>query len=140
MSPNKLPGKEMRQHYSAIGREARMLARNLEVPILTAWQVNREGSDAALLSRKHVSESWDVIMTADIILGLNQTTEELHNRRMRVNIVKQRESTNRGVYELYCDLDKLVVRGLTMDDTREQINSVIAHVRDAVKGAHEDSD
>lgn len=125
MSPNKLPGKEMRQIFSAVGKEHRALARNLDLPLCTAWQVNRAGNDVNLLSKKDVSESWDIIKIADIILGLNQTMEELNNKRLRVNIIKQRESTNRGVFELYSDLDRMVVRDTKHEDTRDQVNAII---------------
>lgn len=124
MSPNKLPGRELRQKFSALGTEVRQLARNLDVPIVTAWQANRVGSDVLLLSRKDIAESWDTIMIADIILGLNQSDEEARNRRMRVNVIKQRESQDRGFVEIYCDLDRLIVRDLTVEDERALVNAV----------------
>lgn len=116
MHPNKSPGKEMRQQFSAIGKEIRALARNLNVPVLTAWQVNRVGSGEYLLSDRDISESWDIVKVADSIIGLNQSAAELINKRMRINVVKQRESTNRGMYEMYCDLDRMMVRDIEAED------------------------
>lgn len=125
MSPRKLPGKEMRQAYAAVGKEMRSLACNLDIPIMTAWQANRAGSDVDLLSKKDISESWDTVKTADIILGINQSLAESGNKRMRLNIIKQRESTDRGVFELYCDLDRMVIRDVTHADTRDLVNAVL---------------
>jgi replicative DNA helicase len=125
MSPTKAPGKEMRQGYAAVVREHRQLARNLDLPVLTAWQANRAGSGEMLLSLKDLSESWDAGKIVDIVVGLNQNPAELRNKRMKLNIIKQREGTNRGVYELYCDLDRVEIRDLTHDDQREQINAVL---------------
>jgi replicative DNA helicase len=125
MTPNKLPGKEMRQMFKMIGQDTRALARNLDIPVCTAWQVNRAGSEAMLLSKKDISESWDMIKISDIIVGLNQTPEQLNNRRMVVNVIKQRESTGRGVFELYSDLDRMLVRDTNAQDLREQVNAVV---------------
>jgi hypothetical protein len=135
MSPGKIPGKEMRQSFAAVAREHRALARNLEIPVCTAWQVNRAGSDATLLSMKDVAESWDLPQVADIIIGLNQSKEQENNKRMIVNIVKQREGTCRGVYELYCDLERMVVRDVTFDDTRDQIRAIVGRAAPHADGA-----
>jgi replicative DNA helicase len=130
MSPGKIPGKEMRQSFAAVAREHRALARNLEIPVCTAWQVNRAGSDAMLLSMKDVAESWDLPQVADIIIGLNQSMEQLNNNRMVLNIVKQREGTDRGWFELYCDLDRMVIRDCTHQDTRDLVNVVLRGQQD----------
>jgi len=122
MQPNKIPGKEMRQAFKMIGQDVRSLARNLDIPICSAWQVNRAGSDVMLLSKKDVSESWDIVKIADIILGLNQTDEQLRNRRLILNIIKQRESTSRDMFELVSDLDRMIVRDALTNDSKGIIN------------------
>jgi replicative DNA helicase len=126
MSPNKFPGREMRQSFSAVGKEARALAINLDLPLYTAWQANRPANDKDLLGAGDVSESWDIIKKADQIIGLNQSLAELHNKRMRVNIIKQRESTDRGVYELFSDLDCMVVRDVTHEDHTEALKNALS--------------
>lgn len=118
MQPNKIPGKEMRQAFKMIGQDVRSLARNLDIPICSAWQVNRAGSDAMLLSKKDVSESWDIVKIADIIVGLNQTDEQLRNRILVANIIKQRESTSRDMFELVSDLERMIVRDATVNNSK----------------------
>jgi len=118
MQPSKVPGREMRQSFRMLGQEMRQLARNLEVPVVSAWQVNRVGSEKDLIGPTDISESWDVVMIADTIIGLNRSLEELRNKRLRVNVVKQRESTDRGMFELYCDLDRMIVRDVELQDHR----------------------
>jgi hypothetical protein len=100
----------------------------LDMPIVTAWQVNREGARKtdALLSKEDISESWDVVMIADQIIGLNQNDAERQSKRMVVNIIKQRESTERSAYTLYCDLDRLVVRDKTAKDDIDEIREITA--------------
>jgi replicative DNA helicase len=142
MSPNKPTGRELRSNYSAVGKEMRAVARHLDLPVLSAWQVNRQGSGKSntLLSKEDVSESWDIIMIADTIIGLNQNPEELRRRTMRLNVLKQRESTARDVVEIYCDLDRLVVRDLSSEDHFAHVRSILhddeeAPAEGAVRGA-----
>lgn len=136
MSPGKAPGKEMRNSYRLIGQEMRQLARNLEVPVVSAWQVNRVGSEKALIGAADISESWDVVMVADTIIGLNRNLEELHNKRLRVNIVKQRESTNRDCFELYCDLDRMVIRDIELKDHHDYAVKLMGGANAGQEAAH----
>lgn len=110
---------QARHSYSAIGQEVRALAVRLGVPVLTAWQVNRAGSDTTVLTAKDISECWDIIKHADTIIGINQTDAEHLANRMRLNIIKQRQDTSRGQYELYSDLRRMIVRPVTEEDHRE---------------------
>lgn len=127
MSPaTKTSGKgEMRQSFSSVGKETRSLARNLNLPVLTAWQVNREGSKSEFLQASDIAESWDIVMIADMILGLNQTAAMRDNKRMRVNIIKQREATERSDVLLYCDLDRMVVRDVTAEDHFASVRAIM---------------
>ncbi len=122
MHPSKVPGKEMRQSFSVAIREHRALARNLEIPLLTAWQVNREGSQVSLLSMKDVAESWDLPQVADIIVGLNP---RMADDKMVLNVVKQREARSRGVFEVYADLERMVIRDWDHTDTDRLVNVVL---------------
>lgn len=128
MTPNKLPGKELRSQFSAVGKEMRQLAKNLDLPVLTAWQVNREGAKKtdALLSKEDISESWDIVMIADQIIGLNQNRAQLECKRMVLNIIKQRESTNRGHVTTYCDLERMVIRDKTAKDDFDEVREITA--------------
>lgn len=113
MKPNPAPPgsrREMRHTYGALGKETRAVAVSTEIPIVTAWQVNREGSDCHNVELRHVSESWEIIKHADMIIGLNQSDGERENRIMRLRILKQRESTERPQVYLHSDLDRMVIR------------------------------
>lgn len=99
-----------RFNWSKTTQDLRALAVDLQVPVVTAWQVNRSGSDAHVLSERDISECWDVVKHADIILGLNQNPAERDEKILRVNVIKQRESTARPQVYLHCDLDRMVIR------------------------------
>jgi KaiC/GvpD/RAD55 family RecA-like ATPase len=110
MAPSRASRDAKRFEFSDIAKEMRRLANELDVILITAWQINREGSTAHVLEKRHVSECWDIIKHADIILGLNQNEEELANNYLRVNIMKQRESTVRAIVGYYSDLNRMLIR------------------------------
>jgi replicative DNA helicase len=113
MKPNASPDRsrrEMRHTYGAMGKEVRAVSVGMEVPIVTAWQVNREGSDCHNVELRHVSESWEIIKHADTIIALQQSDGERDNRVMRLRVLKQRESTERPMVYLHSDLDRMVLR------------------------------
>ena len=60
-----------------------------------------------MISAVDVSECWDIVKHADIILGLNQSDEERNQKILRVNIIKQRESTARPIEYYRSDLDRM---------------------------------
>lgn len=99
-----------RFNHSQTSKELRRLGNELGVKIVTAWQVNRAGADKHVIGATDVSECWDIVKHADIIMGLNQSAEELLNHILRINIIKQRESTARPMEYYYSDLDRMVIR------------------------------
>ena len=124
MSEAQKSGKEMRQKFSTVGKEMRQLARNLNLPVLTAWQVNREGSKSDTLEATDIAESWDIVMIADSIIGLNQNAGMREHKRLKVNVIKQRESTARHAYDLYCDLDRMVIRDVQAEDHFNEVREI----------------
>lgn len=113
--PEKVAGnnwarREQRHVFGALGKQMRASAVGLDLPIITAWQVNREGSDLHNVELRHVSESWDIIKHADQILSLNQTDAERNEYIMRIRILKQRDSTERPTIYLHSDLDRMRIR------------------------------
>jgi replicative DNA helicase len=105
---------QVRHGYSQIAKSLRSLAKELDVVVLTAWQTNRAGADKHVLSKTDVGEDWGVIKIADIAIGLNQNAEELRDKQMRVNILKQRESTARNLVTLKCDLDRMIIHRIDL--------------------------
>lgn len=104
-----------RFNFASTSKELRALANELEVPIITAWQVNRTGYEKNVISAVDVAECWDIVQHADIILGLNQSNAERDEKMLRVNIIKQRESTARPIEYYVSDLDRLIIK-----ETKEQ--------------------
>ena len=105
-----------RHVYGNTGKETRAAAVDLDVWFTTAWQVNRAGSGNALLSERDVSECWDIVKHADTIIGLNQNPAMLEAKRLKLNIIKQREGTARPVFTIVSDLDRMIIRKRRLSD------------------------
>lgn len=93
-------------------KDLRRVAAYFNIPVLTAWQVNRGGSDKYVFGEADVSECWEVVKHADILLGLNQGPMELLHNTLRLKVLKQRESPARPLVYLYSDMTRNIVRQL----------------------------
>ena len=61
----------------------------LKGPTYSAWQINRGGSDKMIFGTSDVSECWEIIKHADIILGQNQGPQELAGNVMRLKVMSR---------------------------------------------------
>ena len=128
MVPNQskyMSRREQRHVYGQLGKDIRAMAVELDVRVLTAWQVNREGSNLDVIRLDHVSECWDIIKHADTILALNQSDKERENNVMRMSVLKQRNNTARPWVDLHSDLNRNQIRPLKDRDRRIQTDITI---------------
>jgi len=122
MTPNRgqaMSRKEVRHILGQQIKEVRSTAVALQIPVITAWQINRAGSEVDTVTMAHVSECYDLNKHADIILGLNQSVGEAENNQMRVGVLKQRDNTARPQVTVRSDLDRCVVGPLQQEEVDE---------------------
>ena len=124
MAPSQFNRNGERFNFSLVAKEMRRLANELGIKFITAWQVNRVGADKHVIGKTDVSECWDIVKHADIIMGLNQNEKELQGNVLRVNIIKQRESTARPLEYYYSDLDRMVIYEMNEGDLDEPAEEV----------------
>ncbi len=98
-----------RLNHKAVATDMRALAAELHIPVLTAWQAKQAAFNKQYLEKNDLGEDWNTVKIADIIIGLNQNSEENRDKVMRLNIIKQRESTNRSVMHMHVDLDRMII-------------------------------
>ena len=75
-----------------LAEELRGLAGMFVVPVVTATQINRGGSDKAVTSGKDVAGNYEKIMIADEIFSLSATKEELAEGILRISNTESRNS------------------------------------------------
>lgn len=68
----------------------RRLASELQVPIWTAHQANRPGTDSKVIRMEHIAEDFNVAATCDIAISVNHTEEEQRRGAMRLYVMKSR--------------------------------------------------
>lgn len=113
----KLGDQMMRFMYGRLGKQMRAVGRKFGIPIITAWQVNREGSQKDTITEADISECWDLFKHVDMMIALNRTEQEKANRRMRLGILKQREDDEASAQiDVYCDYSTMTIRDLTKED------------------------
>jgi hypothetical protein len=73
----------------------RALAGKFVVPVLSATQVNRQGSDKTIITGKDVRGTWDKIADADTIITLSATADELSKNQLRVHFSESRNNESK---------------------------------------------
>jgi replicative DNA helicase len=91
LKPARFTGDKL-EDQSSLGEELRGMATVLKLPVLTASQVNRNGSNKALITGKDIAGSWEKIMVADEIITLSATEDELANSQLRIHFSESRNS------------------------------------------------
>lgn len=99
--------KEQRHLLSKLGKDIRGIAKQLEIPIVTAWQVNRMGSREDQVTEQDISESWDIVKHVDAIIGISRNREEKKNKRLRIHTVLQRLSEKEASVTYEADLERM---------------------------------
>jgi replicative DNA helicase len=79
--------------YSEAGNiyeELRMIAGELQIPIWTASQGNRNSSEEDIITAKDVADSYRKIMTADFVISLSRKIEDKVSNTARFHVIKNR--------------------------------------------------
>jgi replicative DNA helicase len=78
------------QEQASIYEDLRALATILDVPVLTASQVNRAGSDKPTIKGKDTAGTWEKIMVGDAIISLSASDADLQKGEMKVHFAECR--------------------------------------------------
>jgi replicative DNA helicase len=89
------PSREIDSEYQAqerIAQELRGLAMEHDILVWTATQTNRSARTVDVITDVHLGDSYAKIRPADWAISLNQNGDEYEKGRMRVYVVKARDS------------------------------------------------
>jgi hypothetical protein len=87
------------------------------IPIVTSTQSNRKSVEKTLVTEVDIGESYGKVQSSDVVLSLNQTVEELDNKRIRLSVIKNRDYIRNTEVEMYIDLDKMLICDLVFAQT-----------------------
>lgn len=85
----------------------RGLAMQEKVAILTATQTNREGFKSTVAKAEHVSEDFNKIRIADLIISINKTDEERLANEARLYFAASRNQAGNFTIRIQQDVDKM---------------------------------
>jgi len=98
------------KYYKTVTEETRNLAKDFQIPVLTATQINRhgqgdDGGSKARTTSKDMSESRGIYDTVDFFATLNQTAVQKTNGEMKIYIDKWRNGINNKEIDLKINYD-----------------------------------
>jgi replicative DNA helicase len=103
---------ERRYNLTSIYESLRALAMEMNIPIWTATQANREAINSPKFDLKVISESLGKAQTADVILGIGRTEEDKADRKGKMMILKNRNGEDGFSINLHFDTSNLDIRVL----------------------------
>ena len=121
------PARNIDSEYAAqerIAQELRGLAMEKNMLVWTATQTNRMGKKVGLITDSELGDSYGKIRPMDWAISLNQTQEEYDKGRMRVYVVKARDSKQHYTIPASVNYSNLVISELPKEqENYESISS-----------------
>lgn len=116
---------ERRYNLTSIYESLRALAMELNIPIWTATQANREAINSPRFDLKVISESLGKAQTADVILGIGRTEEDKLVKKGKMMILKNRNGEDGFAIDMHFDTSNLDIRVL---QDLNQSNAGVANI------------
>lgn len=114
-----------------VAEEMRGLAVELDVPILTGVQFNRDGVENDKAGIKNISDSMGVAFTADFMFGIIADEETKKMGTMRVKQIKNRFNDVNYYAEFFVGVDKSKMKLYNVENTRKE-TAVSTHIAQTV--------
>ncbi len=93
-----------------IARDLRTLAQAYNCVVYTATQTNREGKKVNVITDTELADSYGKTRPCDLIISLNQTTEEYDRGTMRAYVVKARDGKKGYIVNMNVDYKTCVMK------------------------------
>jgi replicative DNA helicase len=140
---NQIKGSEGRHfkddnaRFEAICEELRDLANDLNLPIVTACQTNRQGFDADFNDIQSIGKAIEIFQVADIVISFSQKDDMQETEEAIASLIKNRHgrkglnllvyySPNKGVF---VEKELLNLRALMSTKEKKRVTNVVAELR-----------
>lgn len=107
-----------RLEMAMVIQELRGLARELQIPIWTALQSNKEGAKSEFIDVTNSAESYGQAGEADFVLGLQRPSAQKSTGYGNIFIAKNRAGVDGIKYGIHLDTGRSKLRVLTEDEER----------------------
>jgi len=95
-----------------IAQELRGLAVEYNLLVWSATQVNRQGTKVNIITDAELADSYGKARTPDLMLSLNQKTDELAQGKMRTYVLKNRNGKHGWIIPTSINYETLIVKEL----------------------------
>ena len=118
----------LRHELKLIYEELRNLAMELNIPIWTASQANRDSAKSDIVGLENMSEAYGKAMVADAVISLSRKPTEKATGSGRLFVAKNRAGKDGIVFPIHIDtamsrFEILDESALTLDEAVKQTNS-----------------
>jgi replicative DNA helicase len=93
----------LRHELKLVYEELRNLSMDLNVPIWTASQANREASNSEIVGLENMSEAYGKAMVADVVLSISRKPNEKATGAGRIFVAKNRAGRDGMLYPMQID-------------------------------------
>jgi replicative DNA helicase len=113
----------LRHELKLVYEELRNLAMDLNLPIWTASQANRDASNSDVVGLENMSEAYGKAMVADIVLSLSRKPTEKATGQARLFVAKNRAGRDGVLFPISIDTAKS--KFTILDDTEMTLNEIM---------------
>ena len=115
----------LRHELKLVYEELRNLAMELNLPIWTASQSNREGSNAEVVGLENMSEAYGKAMVADVVMSLSRKPSEKADGSGRLFVAKNRAGKDGVLFPIHIDTSQSRIKildenSLTLSESMTQ--------------------
>jgi replicative DNA helicase len=118
----------LRHELKLVYEELRNLAMELNLPLWTASQSNREGSNADVVGLENMSEAYGKAMVADVVMSLSRKPSEKADGSGRLFVAKNRAGKDGVLFPIHIDTSQSRIKildenSLTLSESMTQDGS-----------------
>jgi len=121
----------LRHELKLIYEELRNLAMDLNIPIWTASQANRESANSSVVGLENMSEAYGKAMVADVVVSLSRKPMEKAEGFGRLFVAKNRAGRDGILFPIHLDtaMSKIVI----VDDSELSLREIVDHDNASMK-------
>jgi hypothetical protein len=120
----------MRHELKLIYVELRNLAQELNVPIWTASQANRESANSDIVGLENMAEAYGKAMVADVVVSLSRKAREKSTGFGRMFVAKNRAGRDGLLFHVRMDTARSTVKVIDPDEEQTYVEASQSDDRD----------
>ena len=115
----------LRHELKLVYEEIRNLAMELNIPIWTASQSNKEGAKSEIVGLENMGESYAKAQVADVVVSLSRKPEEKASGGGRLFVAKNRAGRDGMLFPININTAMSIITILDIDNPEMTLNDVV---------------